>query len=95
MSSADEDNIKRRANEGEDGRMDQADCKVQENTTFELTPTMANTITQIVFKKLVAIPRRQLPAGIATNLTNTFKCGESMSMALRMALSHQGVAGAK
>ena len=56
MSSTDKDNIERRANEGEEGRTDQADCKAQENTTCELTPVMADAIAQLVFEKLVAIP---------------------------------------
>ena len=64
MSSTDKDNTERRANEGEDGRTNQADCEAQENTTCELTPVMADTIAQLVFEKLVAIPRWQLPAGI-------------------------------
>lgn len=55
MSSTDKDNIERRANEGEEGRTDQADCKAQENTC-ELTPIMADAIAQLVFEKLVAIP---------------------------------------
>ena len=61
MSSADGDSMERRANEGEDGGTDQAVREARDNTTFELTPAMADTIAQKVFEKLATLPRTQLP----------------------------------
>ena len=63
MLSADGDSMERRVNEGQDGGIDQAVCEAREHTTFELTPTMADTIAQKVFEKLATLPQVQLPQG--------------------------------
>lgn len=70
--------MERRVKKRKNGGTDQANHEAWENTNLKLTPAIADTIAQKVFKKAVTLLQRQLPqapmeANLPQNPGNTIR----------------------